>query len=51
MKMQRNTEQMKQQTRNTEVQINEGKPPEKEIRIIIVKMINNFENIMEKMQE
>ena len=45
---------MKEQTRNTEVQINEeqiGKPPEKEIRIIIVKMINNLENIMEKMQE
>ena len=45
---------MRGQTRNTEVQINEeqiGKPPEKEIRIIIVKMINNLENIMEKMQE
>ena len=51
MKMQRNTEQMKQQTRNTEVQINEGKPPEKEIRIIIVKMLKNLENKMGKMQE
>ena len=33
---------MKEQTRNTEVQINEeeiGKLPEKEFRIIIVKMI------------
>ena len=45
---------MKQQTRNTEVQINEeviGKLPEKEFRIMIVKMIKNLENIMEKMQE
>ena len=36
------TTQMKEQTRNTEVQINEeeiGKLPEKEFRIIIVKMI------------
>ena len=42
MKRQRNTTQMKEQTRNTEVQINEeeiGKLPEKEIRIMIVKMI------------
>ena len=54
MKKQRNTTQMKEQTRNTEVQINEeeiGKLPEKEFRIIIVKMINNLENKMEKMQE
>ena len=45
---------MKEQTRNTDVQINEaeiGKPPEKEFRIIIVKMIKNLENKMEKMQE
>ena len=45
---------MKEQTRNTEVQINEeviGKLPEKEFRIMIVKMIKNLENIMEKMQE
>ena len=45
---------MKQQTRNTEVQINEeviGKLPEKEFRIMIVKMIKNLENIMEKKQE
>ena len=51
---QRNTAQMKEQTRNTDVQINEaeiGKPPEKEFRIIIVKMIKNLENKMEKMQE
>jgi len=53
MKRQKNTAQMKQQTRNTEVQINEerGKFPEKEIRIMIVKMIKNLENKMEKMQK
>ena len=42
MKRQRNTTQMKEQTRNTEVQINEeetGKLSEKEFRIMIVKMI------------
>jgi len=45
---------MKEQTRNTEVQINEeelGKLPEKEFRIMIVKMIKNLENKMEKIQE
>ena len=54
MKRQRNTTQMKEQTRNTEVQINEeeiGKLPEKEFRIMIVKMIKNLENKMEKIQE
>ena len=54
MKRQRNTTQMKEQTRNTEVQVNEeevGKLPEKEFRIMIVKMIKNLENKMEKMQE
>ena len=54
MKRQRNTTQMKEQTGNTEVKINEeeiGKLPEKEFRIMIVKMINNLENKMEKMQE
>ena len=54
MKRQRNTIVMKEQTRNTEVQINEeeiGKLPEKEFRIMIVKMIRNLENKMEKMQE
>ena len=56
MKRQRNTEQMKEQTKNTKVQINEeeiGKLPEKEFRIMIVKMIKkkNLENRMEKMQE
>ena len=54
MKRQRNTTQMKEKTRDIEVQINEeeiGKIPEKEFRIIIVKMIKNLENKMEKMQE
>ena len=53
MKRQRNTAQMKEQTRNTDVQVNEeeiGKLPEKEFRMI-VKMIKNLENRMEKMQE
>ena len=53
MKRQRSTTQMKEQTRNTEVQINEeeiGKLPEKEFRIMIVK-IKNLENKMETMQE
>ena len=54
MKRQRNTTQMKEQTRNTEIQISEeeiGKLPEKEFRIMIVKMIKNLENKIEKMQE
>ena len=51
MKRQRNTTQMKEQTRNTEVQINEeeiGKIPKKEFRIMIVKMIKNLKNKMRK---
>ena len=54
MKRQRNATQMKEQTRNPEVQINEeeiGKLPEKEFIIMIVKMIKSLENKMEKMQE
>ena len=50
-KRQRNTAQMKEQIRNTEVQINEeetGKLPEKEFRIMIVKNIKNLANKMEK---
>ena len=46
MKRLRNTTQMKEQIRNTEVQINEdkiGKLSEKEFRIIIVKMIKTVE--------
>ena len=45
---------MQEQTRNTEIQINEeeiGNLPEKEFRIIRVKMIQNLENKMDKMQE
>ena len=40
---------MKEQTTNTEVQINEGeigKLPEKEFRIMIVKMTKKLENKM-----
>ena len=54
MKRQRNTTQMKEQTRNTEVQINEekiGKLPEKEFRKMIAKMIKNLKNKMDKMQK
>ena len=45
MKRQRNTTQMKEQTKSTEAQINEeeiGKLPEKEFKIMIVKMIKNL---------
>ena len=52
--MQKNTIQMKEQTRNTEVQINEeeiGKVPGKEFWIMIVKMIKNLKNKMEKMHQ
>ena len=54
MKRQKNTTHMKEQTRNTEVQINEeeiGKLPGKEFQIMRVKMIKNLENKMEKIQE
>ena len=45
---------MKDQTGNTEVQMNEeeiGKLPEKEFRILIVKIIRNLEDKMEKMKQ
>ena len=45
---------MKEQTRNTEIQINEeerGKLHEKEFKIMIVKMIKSLENKLEKMQK
>ena len=48
----RNTTHLKEQTRNTEVQKNEeeiGKLPKKELRIMIIKMIQNLENKMDKM--
>ena len=54
MKRQKNTTQMKGQTRNTEVQINEeeiGNLSEKEFRIMIIKSVKNLENRMGKMQE
>ena len=53
MKRQRNTTQVKERTRNTEVQLIEeiGKLPEKEFRIMIVEMIKNLENEREKIQE
>ena len=54
MKRQRSTTQMKEQTRNTEVQINEeeiGKLPEKAFRIMVAKMIKNLENKTETTQE
>ena len=54
MKRQRNTTQMKEQTRNIEIQIIKeeiGKLPEKEFRIMRVKVIKNLENKMEKMQD
>ena len=54
MKRQRNTAQMKEQARITEVQINEwviSKLPEKGFRIMIEKMIQILENRKEKMQE
>ena len=54
MKRQGNTTQMKEQTRNTEVQINEeeiGKLHEKEFRTMIVNKIQNLKNSMQKMQK
>ena len=56
MKRQRNTTQMKEKTRNTEVHINEEeicKLSEKEFKIMIEEMIKkkNLENKMEKMQK
>ena len=54
MKRQRNATQINEQTRNTEVQINEeeiGKQPEKELRIMIVNMIENLESKREKTRE
>ena len=49
MKRQRDTAQMKEQTRNTEVQINEEvvvEIPEKEFRMMTVTMIKNLKNKM-----
>ena len=52
--MQENTTQRKEQTRNTEFQINEeeiGELPEKNFRIMTVKRIKNLENRTKEMQE
>ena len=53
MKSQSNTTQMKEQTRNTNRSPNKrrgnGQTTEKEFRVMIVKMIKNFEGKMEKM--
>ena len=53
MKRQRNTQQMKEQGKNLSNQTNEeeiGSLPEKEFRIMIVKMIQNLGNRMENIQ-
>ena len=45
---------MKEQTRNTEVQINEeelGKLPEKEFRIMIAKMIKKKKTLKKKLEK
>ena len=54
MKRQRNMAQMKEQGRNSQDQINKeeiSNLPEREFRIMIVKMFQRLENIMEKMQK
>ena len=53
MGRQRNTQQMKQQGKNPPDHTNEqeiGSLPEKEFRVLIVKMIQNLGNRMEKIQ-
>ena len=54
MKRQRNTEQMKEQGKNPPDHTNEeeiGSLPEKEFRVMTVKMIQNLGNRMEEIQE
>ena len=54
MKRQRNTHQMKQQGKNPPDQTNEeeiGSLPEKEFRVMIVKMMQNLGKRLEKIQE
>ena len=54
MRRQRNTQQMKEQGKNLPDQINEeeiGSLPEKEFRVMTIKMIQNLGNSMEKIQE
>ena len=54
MRKQKNTQQMKEQGQNPPDLINEeeiGSLPEKEFRVMIVKMIQNLGNRIDKMQE
>ena len=54
MRRQRNMQQMKEQGKNPPDQTNEeeiGSLPEKELRVMIVKMIQNLGNRMEEIQE
>ena len=54
MRRQRNTQQMKEQGKNPPDQTNEeeiGSLPETELRVMIVKMIQNLGNRMEKIQD
>ena len=54
LRRQRNTKQLKEQSKNLPAKTNEeeiGSLPEKEFRVIIVKVIQNLGNIMEKIQE
>ena len=54
MKRQRSTQQMKDQGKNSPDQTNEekiGSLPEKEFRVMIVKMIQSLRNRMKKIQE
>ena len=53
MRRQKNTQQMMEQGKNTSDLTNEeeiGSLPEKEFRVMIVKMIQNLGNRMEKIQ-
>ena len=54
MRRQENTQQMKEQGKNTPHLTNEeeiGSVPEKEFRIMILRMIQNLGNRIDKMQE
>ena len=54
MRRQRNTLHVKEKSKNTPDQTNEeeiGSLPKKEFRVVIVKMIQNLGNRMEKIQE
>ena len=54
MRRQRNTQQMKEHSKNPPEKTNEeeiGSLPEKEFRVMIVKIMQNLGNRMEKIQE